>query len=77
MAKVKAKAKAWEAEFQRTCQPKKATLIGCLWTSGGEEEEEEEERKFLRQFSAMALVDMPVKVEAASTAGQQETQGTD
>ena len=68
MDKMKAKAKAWEAEFQRTCQPKKPVCIGCIWMEGGEGgggggEVRDKDKDFLSQFSALVLTDAPVRVE--------------
>lgn len=67
MDKVRAKAKAWEAEFQRTCHTKKAVCIGCVWLCASEEEERgkmTDEVTFLAQFSALILTETaPVKVE--------------
>ena len=72
MDKVKAKAKAWEAEFQRTCQPKKEVCcVGCVWVGEGEGEGEGEKRRqdkeFLSQFSALVLVETPVRAEPIIT----------
>ncbi len=65
------KAKAWEAEFTRKCQPLRPIKIGCLWTSGrGAEQHQEEgvvtvskDMEFLKQFEAVPLVELPVAVE--------------
>ena len=75
MEKVKARARAWEAEFQRTCLPMKVTVIGCLWMGekGGGGAEREREREFLRQFSAMTLVSTPVDVEVLNSASPQNS----
>ena len=77
MDKAKAKAKAWEAEFQRTCQPKKALCIGCVWAGTGEAEQQQgEDEGFLNQFSALVLTQAPVKLEpAAITPCPPENQG--
>ena len=77
MDKIKAKAKAWEAEFQRTCQPKKVVCIGCVWVRGKEKKAEEEGTGFLSQFSALVLTNkVPVQVEPANIPVQLENQGT-
>ena len=82
MDKVKAKARAWEAEFQRTCQPKKPVCIGCVWVSdgGGEggEGRRREEEAFLSQFSALVLTETPVRVKpiASVTTSPPETHST-
>ena len=73
MDKVKAKAKAWEAEFQRTCQPKKVVSIGCVWT--GMVEKTVEDDTFLSQFSALVLTEAPVRIELTTTSSQPESQG--
>ena len=75
MEKVKAKARAWEAEFQRTCHPMQVTVIGCLWMGeeGGGGTERERESEFLRQFSVMTLVSTPVNVEVLNTASLQNS----
>lgn len=77
MDKVKAKAKAWEAEFQRKCQQKKAVCIGCVWTGTGKSEQQQEENEgFLDQFAALVLTQTPVKLEPATiTPCQPENQG--
>ena len=78
MDKVKAKARAWEAEFQRTCQPKKVVCIGCVWAGGRDGEGDGEGsggRDFLSTFSALVLTESPVRVEPVVTSVQQETQG--
>ena len=67
MDKVKAKAKAWEAEFQRKCQPKKPVCIGCVWVGGGEGGEVCADKEFLAQFSALVLTDTPVRVDPPTT----------
>ena len=77
MDKVKAKAKAWEAEFQRTCQPKKVVCIGCVWVGGREKKAEEEDEDFLSRFSALVLTNKaPVQVEPANIPVQLDNQGT-
>ena len=58
-----AKAKAWEVEFARKCQPLKPVRIGCTWTcmsAGGDNLSKD--ANFLKQFAAVALVDMPLSV---------------
>ena len=75
MDKIKAKAKAWEADFQRTCQPKKAMCLGCVWVGGESETEEKrgEDVAFLSQFSALVLTDTPVEVKPITTTTLTET----
>ena len=91
MDKVKAKAKAWEAEFQRTCQPKKAVCIGCVWLGSGEKKREGEEGEegggggekkddvtFLARFSALVFSEtVPVRIVpiTTTTASLPDTQG--
>lgn len=77
MDKVKAKAKAWEAEFQRTCQPKNAVCIGCVWAGTGKSEQQQgEDERFLDQFSALVLAQTPVRLEPPTiTPSQPENQG--
>lgn len=78
MDKVKAKAKAWEAEFQRTCQPKRPVCIGCVWTGPGDldQQRQGDEEVFLTRFSALVLTQTPVRVEPATTTPSQlENQG--
>ncbi len=63
--KMAAKAKAWEVEFAHKCQPLKPVRIGCTWTrlsaDGGDSLSKDE--GFLKQFAAVALVDLPLSVE--------------
>ena len=72
------KAKAWEAEFARKCQPLRPIKIGCLWTSGGAEPQEggvvtvSKDMEFLQQFEAVPLVELPVAVE---TKGETTAEG--
>ena len=75
MDKIKAKAKAWDADFQRTCQPKKAMCLGCVWVGGESETEEKrgEDVAFLSQFSALVLTDTPVEVKLITTTTLTET----
>ncbi|CAI8014057.1 Chromatin assembly factor 1 subunit A [Geodia barretti] len=65
MDKVQAKARAWEAEFQRTCHPKKPVCIGCVWVMGEGEggEGRREDQVFLSKLSALVLTESPVRVE--------------
>ncbi len=64
--KMAAKAKAWEAEFARKCQPLKPVCIGCGWTSlsGEDGDNLSKDEGFLQQFAAVALADLPLSVAA-------------
>ena len=68
------KAKAWEAEFARRCQPLKPIKIGCLWTSGelAGQTGISKEMEFLQQFEAVPLVELPIAVE---TKGETTAEG--
>ena len=69
------KAKAWEAEFARKCQPLKPIKIGCVWTSGDQEggvANVTKEMEFLQQFEAVPLVELPIAVE---TKGETTAEG--
>ena len=61
-----AKAKSWEAEFARKCQPVKPVKIGCVWlrrngsSSSGEAEVSKQEQELLRKFAAVALSKLPI-----------------
>ena len=60
-----AKAKAWEAEFARKCQPLKPVQIGCVWSQPGPLAgggQLSKEQAFLQQFAAMALVELPIRI---------------
>ena len=69
--KMAAKEKAWEMEFARKCQPLKPIQIGCVWSrltvcegdQGVRGCELSKDEEFLRQFAAVALVDLPLSVE--------------
>ena len=80
MDKVQAKARAWEAEFQRTCHPKKPVCIGCVWVMGEGEggEGRREDQVFLSKLSALVLTESPVRVEPLTpvTTIPTETHGT-
>ena len=74
------KAKAWEAEFARKCQPLRPIKIGCIWTtSGGTGQHQEggavtvsKDMEFLQQFEAIPLVELPVAIE---TKGETTAEG--
>lgn len=74
------KAKAWEAEFARKCQPLRPIKIGCIWTgSGGAGQHQEggvvtvsKDMEFLQQFEAVPLVELPVAIE---TKGETTAEG--
>ena len=74
------KAKAWEAEFARKCQPLRPIKIGCIWTSseGAEQHQEggvvtvSKDMEFLQQFEAVPLVELPVSIE---TKGETTAEG--
>ena len=80
MDKVEAKARAWEAEFQQTCHPKKPVCIGCVWVMGEGEggEGRREDQVFLSKFTALVLTESPVRVEPLTpvTTIPTETHGT-
>lgn len=63
-----AKAKAWEMEFARQCQPLRPVRIGCTWTrlsaaDGDEGGNPSRDEAFLKQFAAVALTDLPLSLE--------------
>ncbi|XP_064609248.1 chromatin assembly factor 1 subunit A-B-like [Liolophura sinensis] len=55
-AQQTAKLVAWERELQRQCQPQKAVVFGCFWTSQ-DTPHPEEAQQMLAQFKAVVLND--------------------
>ena len=77
-----AKEKAWEMEFARKCQPLKPVKVGCVWSrltvceAGVGECELSKDEEFLRQFAAVALVDLPLSVETKKESKEMECSNT-
>ena len=69
------KAKAWEAEFSRKCQPLRPIKIGCVWSGSdndGGVASTSKDVEFLRKFEAVPLVELPVAME---TKGETTAEG--
>ena len=64
------KAKAWEAEFARKCQPLKPVRVGCTWTTLTDNLSKDQ--SFLQQFAAVALTDLPLSLETKKDKEQKE-----
>lgn len=75
------KAKAWETEFARKCQRLEPKVIGCIWIQPQTTQPGEEARtyskaeSFLMQFSAIALVPLPIPYSKGESTDKMETQG--
>ena len=69
------KAKAWEAEFARKCQPLRPIKIGCIWMNRDQEgggASASKEMEFLQRFEAVPLVELPIAME---TKGETTAEG--
>lgn len=53
-AQQTAKLVAWERELQRQCQPQKAVVFGCFWTSQ-DTPHPEEAQQMLAQFKVSQI----------------------
>ena len=75
-----AKAKAWEAEFARKCQPLKAIKIGLVWECDVAMETDNrvinEHSQLLAQFAAVTLAPVPIQIGTESKGVETPTAAT-